>query len=55
MINYLLQTVNPKNTFRNRFRDMIADYPNIDVKAMGFPIDWDKESLWKIQVKVVSS
>jgi len=54
MINYLLQTVNPKNTFKNRFRDMIEDYPNIDVKAMGFPIDWDKESLWKIQEKGLS-
>lgn len=48
MINYLLQTVNPNNTFKNRFRDLLAKYPNIDVKAMGFPLNWDQETLWKI-------
>ncbi len=47
MINYLLQTVNPKNTFRTRFNTLLTKYPNIDVKALGFPDDWKNEPLWK--------
>ena len=47
MINYLLQTVNPNNTFSTRFKDLLAKYPNVDVAAMGFPKDWGKEILWK--------
>lgn len=48
MIGYLLQTVNPKNSFQQRFHNLLSAYPNVDVKAMGFPLDWEKEPLWKI-------
>ncbi len=37
---YLLRTINPKNTFVSRFKALLAKYSNIDVKAMGFPNDW---------------
>jgi abortive infection bacteriophage resistance protein len=46
MIGYLLQTVNPHNSFRSRFKELLLKYPNIDVKAMGFPPDWRNEPLW---------
>jgi abortive infection bacteriophage resistance protein len=46
MINYLLQTVNPTNTFSKRFKNLLAKYPNVDPKALGFPIDWELETLW---------
>jgi abortive infection bacteriophage resistance protein len=48
MINYLLQTVNPHNTFKNRLVALLNKYPNVDVKAMGFPQDWQQEVLWQI-------
>lgn len=47
MISYLLQTVNPNNTFRIRFKSLLEKYPNVDVNAMGFPHDWKSELLWK--------
>lgn len=47
MINYLLQTVNPKNTFRARFKKLLEKYSNVDVAAMGFPKNWNEEFLWK--------
>lgn len=47
MINYLLQTVNPKNTFRTRFKNLLNKYPNVDYKALGFPENWEQEPLWK--------
>jgi abortive infection bacteriophage resistance protein len=46
MILFLLQTVNPKQRFNAKFKGMLRNYPNIDVKAMGFPEDWENEPLW---------
>ena len=45
-ILYFLQTVNPKNTFASRFTQLIDKYPQVDLNAMGFPNNWQKEPLW---------
>lgn len=47
MIAYFLHTINPTNTFSTRFKDLLKKYPNVDVKAMGFPNNWENETLWK--------
>ena len=47
IILYLLQTVNPSNTFALRFKALLIKYPHIDVAAMGFPFGWDFNTLWK--------
>ncbi len=44
---YLLQAINPQNTFAARFRSLLGKYPNVDVSAMGFPSDWQDEKLWQ--------
>lgn len=46
MIRYLLQTVNPNTTFSDRLKQLFAKYPNVDAKAMDFPINWEREPLW---------
>jgi len=46
IILYLMQTINPNNTIVSRFKNLLAEYPNIDVAAMGFPNGWEDESLW---------
>ncbi|GHT38381.1 hypothetical protein AGMMS49965_01560 [Bacteroidia bacterium] len=46
MIIYLLNTVNPKHTFRQKLAALFAKYSNVDKRAMGFPADWDNEPLW---------
>jgi len=46
MIIYLLNTVNPTHTFKNRLYQLLRKYPMIDIKAMGFPIGWETEPLW---------
>ncbi|MFT5261762.1 MAG: abortive infection bacteriophage resistance protein [Polaribacter sp.] len=48
-MQYLLQTISPKNRFKQRFESLLKDYPNVDVRAMGFPGNWRKEPLWKIK------
>ena len=47
IIQYLLLTVNPNTTFSARLKALLAEFPSVDVRAMGFPKDWDKEPLWK--------
>jgi abortive infection bacteriophage resistance protein len=47
MIRFLLQTVNPTTSFSQNVKNLLNNYPNVDIRAMDFPIDWDKEPLWK--------
>lgn len=49
MIIYLLDTVNPNHTFPDKFIKLLKQYPNVDPAAMGFPIDWRDEQLWRIR------
>ena len=46
-IAYLLNNIHPENTFTQTLKELIAAYPNVDVIAMGFPPDWETESLWQ--------
>ena len=46
IILYFLQTINPKNTFALRFKQLLSKYPNVDTRAMGFPENWEEEKLW---------
>ncbi|MEO8173579.1 MAG: Abi family protein [Sediminibacterium sp.] len=46
MVVYLLETVNPKHTFKERLGNLFSKYPNIDLRAMGFPANWKTEPLW---------
>ena len=47
IIKYLLFTVSPNNTFTQKLKSLLAEYPTIDAKAMGFPVGWQNEPLWK--------
>lgn len=47
MIQYLLNIINPSNTFRNKINVLLEEYPNIDIVAMGFPENWKEQLLWK--------
>ena len=45
-ILFLLNTIIPQNHFVNKFKKLIAQYPEIQLKQMGFPKEWEKEKLW---------
>ena len=47
IIQYLLNIINPSNTFRNKINVLLEEYPNIDIVAMGFPENWKEQPLWK--------
>ncbi|MBJ7882089.1 Abi family protein [Gelidibacter salicanalis] len=47
MMLFLMQTINPQNSLVFRFKELLAEYPNIDTAAMGFPSNWESEDLWR--------
>jgi abortive infection bacteriophage resistance protein len=47
IIKYLLFTVSPNNTFTGKLKSLLAEYPTIDIRAMGFPVGWQGEPLWR--------
>jgi abortive infection bacteriophage resistance protein len=47
IIKYLLFTVSPNNRFTDKLKSLIAEYPTIDIKAMGFPANWENGPLWR--------
>jgi len=47
IIKYLLFTVSPNNRFTQKLKSLLAEYPTIDIRAMGFPASWENEPLWQ--------
>lgn len=46
-IQYLLNTIGVGDEFNGKLKELIAQYPNVDVAAMGFPATWKNEPLWQ--------
>lgn len=44
---YLLKVINPKTNFGTHFRQLLKTYPTVNLKAMGFPENWEQEVLWQ--------
>ncbi len=43
---YLQNRIHPDNHFAQRLKELFVEYPNVDVKAMGFPVNWGSDPLW---------
>jgi abortive infection bacteriophage resistance protein len=46
VISYLLDTITPRHTFRQKVKDLIMKYPKTDIIAMGFPQAWSSDPFW---------
>jgi abortive infection bacteriophage resistance protein len=44
---YLLNTINPNHTFKQKLYILLKKYPMIHLPAMGFPQGWENEEIWK--------
>lgn len=44
---YLQNHIHPDNDFKQQLKSLLQNHPNVDVAAMGFPINWRNEPLWK--------
>ncbi len=47
-MKYLLDVISPGNSFSLKLGELFKKYPTVDLKALGFPITWQAEPLWKI-------
>ncbi len=46
-LQYLLNSIDKSNGFKQQIKCLLNHYPNVDPKAMGFSSDWQEEPLWK--------
>jgi hypothetical protein len=42
----LLDVCSPGHHFFPKLRELFIKYPNVDLKAVGFPVNWKEEPLW---------
>jgi abortive infection bacteriophage resistance protein len=47
IIKYFLDVISPQNDMKVKIDTLLANYPDIDIAAMGFPRGWECEPLWQ--------
>ena len=47
IIKYFLDIISPNNDFRDKLTVIFNQFPEIDLRAMGFNANWEQEPLWK--------
>ncbi len=50
-IKYLLNVVNPTNSFAAKLNSIITKFPTIDIVKLGFANGWELEPLWETKPK----
>ena len=47
IIKWFVDIVSPGNDMKGHLQQLLTDFPMIDIKAMGFPANWQEEPLWR--------
>jgi abortive infection bacteriophage resistance protein len=47
ILKWFLDEIDPDNTLREDLKALLAQYPMVDIRAMGFPDNWLREPLWQ--------
>ncbi len=47
VLYYLLKQVAPQSAWKERFKQLLADYPDVPIRFMGFPENWEDSPLWR--------
>ena len=47
IINYMLDIIIPSSKWNTRLGTLLTNFPEIPLKDMGFPKDWEKHEVWK--------
>lgn len=48
VIKYFVDIIAPNNGMESKLKRLLAKYPSVDIRAMGFPESWQDEPLWKV-------
>jgi len=46
ILRFLLRFVAPTSNWDGRFSKLLLEYPEVSIKAMGFPNDWEQSPIW---------
>ncbi len=46
IIKWFVDIISPQNDMKEHLKLLLAEYPNVDITAMGFPKNWESEPLW---------
>ena len=49
ILRHMLRYAAPTSRWQERLRSLLAEHPQIPLRAMGFPANWDESPLWKIR------
>ena len=47
IIKYFVDILSPQNDMKAKIVALLNCFPNIDIRAMGFPAGWESEPLWR--------
>jgi abortive infection bacteriophage resistance protein len=47
IIKYFIDILSPQNDMNSKIASLLNCFPNVDIRAMGFPQGWDNEPLWR--------
>ena len=47
IIKYFLDVISPQNDMKVKIDTLLANYPDIDIAAMGFSQGWENEPVWQ--------
>jgi abortive infection bacteriophage resistance protein len=47
IIKYFLDVISPQNDMKAKIDTLLANSPDTDTAAMGFPRGWENEPLWQ--------
>ena len=47
IIKYFLNVISPNNDMQSKLTWLFVRFPEIDLKALGFPQGWETEPLWR--------
>ena len=47
IIKWFVDIISPHNDMKQHFHSLLKQYPSVDYKAIGIPMDWQSEPLWQ--------
>lgn len=47
ILNHLMRQVSPHTSWDTRLHELLAEFPEVDLRAMGFPQDWHQDPFWQ--------
>ena len=47
IIKWFIDIISPHNDMKQHFHSLLKQYPSVDYKAIGIPMDWQSEPLWQ--------